>query len=109
MMKNGGPHITLLASDHPKLAHSSTLRPFLITRNMLLVSIYYASILSFKERKGGQNLNSLAHVVLDFLKGKWLKFCTSPTAGSFHSFSFAMIFFDKRVETIENDPIWCSR
>ena len=29
----------------------------------------------------------------DFLEGKWLKFCISPTTESFHSIFFAMILF----------------
>eukprot|EP00983_Pelagomonas_calceolata_P078775 1154368-Pelagomonas_calceolata.AAC.1 len=37
MKKIGGPQVTLLASDHPKTAHSSTLGPF-FTPNIVLCS-----------------------------------------------------------------------
>eukprot|EP00983_Pelagomonas_calceolata_P064030 1147947-Pelagomonas_calceolata.AAC.2 len=51
------------------------------------------SCISNNRKEGSQNLTFLAPLVLDFLEGKWLKFCISPTAGSFHSILFAMISF----------------
>ena len=35
----------------------------------------------------------LAPSVPEFLRGKWLEFCSSPTTGSFHPIFFAMTFF----------------
>eukprot|EP00983_Pelagomonas_calceolata_P039608 1137245-Pelagomonas_calceolata.AAC.3 len=54
-------------------------------------------------------LTSLAPPVLEYIQGKWPKFCTSPTTVSLPSISFAMIFFGTRIQTTRNYPIWCSR
>eukprot|EP00983_Pelagomonas_calceolata_P090556 1157437-Pelagomonas_calceolata.AAC.10 len=69
-MKIGGPQITLLASDHPQMAHSSTPGPFFIP-NLLCLRPPYTPLTPciFKKRKGGsQKLTFLALLVQDFLQ-----------------------------------------
>eukprot|EP00983_Pelagomonas_calceolata_P115207 1160173-Pelagomonas_calceolata.AAC.1 len=58
MTKIRGPRITLLASDHPKTAHSSTLGPVFTPQTI------------FKQRKEeSQRTTLLESQVLDFLEG----------------------------------------
>eukprot|EP00983_Pelagomonas_calceolata_P002705 90301-Pelagomonas_calceolata.AAC.1 len=69
-MEVGGPQITLLAPDHPQMAHSSTSGPS-FTPNLLCVRAPYTPLTSyiFKKRKGGsQKSTFLAPLVLDFLQ-----------------------------------------
>ncbi|KAF5827075.1 hypothetical protein DUNSADRAFT_1385 [Dunaliella salina] len=64
MMKIGGPQITLLAPDHPRRAHSSTL---CLSSNTLLTS----SVTKKREEgaeRGGQKFNLVAPLVLDSLQ-----------------------------------------
>eukprot|EP00983_Pelagomonas_calceolata_P010964 354713-Pelagomonas_calceolata.AAC.4 len=49
MMKIGGLQITLLASDPPKKAHSSTLDHF--SKHVLVITKCYANILHVRKRK----------------------------------------------------------
>eukprot|EP00983_Pelagomonas_calceolata_P114749 1160125-Pelagomonas_calceolata.AAC.1 len=70
-MNIGGPKITLLASDHPQMAHRTTSGPF-FTLNPLCLWPPYTPLTSckFKKRKGGsQKLAFLAPLMLDFSRG----------------------------------------
>eukprot|EP00983_Pelagomonas_calceolata_P008781 285938-Pelagomonas_calceolata.AAC.5 len=53
-MKLGGPQITLLASDYPRRAHSSTLGPFLFPKEVQRVTGFFRSA-----RKPLTNLSGL--------------------------------------------------
>eukprot|EP00983_Pelagomonas_calceolata_P127003 1161358-Pelagomonas_calceolata.AAC.2 len=77
-MKFGGPQIALLASDHPRKAHSSTLEPIFTPK---LVFLQLLNILYLKKKKVGQKSTFGAPLMQDFLQGKWLKFYISPTTG----------------------------
>eukprot|EP00983_Pelagomonas_calceolata_P000791 28622-Pelagomonas_calceolata.AAC.2 len=74
-MKIGGPQITLLASDHPQMAHSSNLGPFFTSIHLYLLPSYIMlTSCTFRFRKGGgQELTYLAPFVLQFLEGLVVK------------------------------------
>eukprot|EP00983_Pelagomonas_calceolata_P028471 891450-Pelagomonas_calceolata.AAC.2 len=106
-MEIGGPQIALLASDHAKRAHRSTLGPLFTTKTRHILPPF-TTLVSFtfkKSKRGGQNLTFLALLVLDFIRemlGKWLT--SSPTTQSFHSIYFAIILLGGL-----SHPHWCSR
>eukprot|EP00983_Pelagomonas_calceolata_P062190 1147168-Pelagomonas_calceolata.AAC.2 len=89
--------LALLASDHPKMTHSSTPGPFFTPRFLCLWPLYtlLTSCIFRKSEEGSQKLIFLAPFLLEgkILQGKWLKFCFSPNTGSFNPNPFAMTFF----------------
>eukprot|EP00983_Pelagomonas_calceolata_P117541 1160425-Pelagomonas_calceolata.AAC.5 len=64
MMKIGEPKITLLASDHPEKARSSTLGPFPLPK---------PCVIKRKRKEVGYQLTLQTLLALNFLLGKWLK------------------------------------
>eukprot|EP00983_Pelagomonas_calceolata_P063382 1147694-Pelagomonas_calceolata.AAC.9 len=87
MMRIGGPQITLLASDRPQKGPQPHPRLFHFQSYVTVNSIHDDKILHIqKKEKGWSKSDLLGTLVPNYLQGKWLEFCTSPTTESSYSF-----------------------
>eukprot|EP00983_Pelagomonas_calceolata_P105950 1159183-Pelagomonas_calceolata.AAC.35 len=71
MMKIGGPQITLLASDHPKTAHSSTLGPTFTPQNMFHAAADKACSTQMEHSTWGSQVSKLP--VTENMRGEHAK------------------------------------